>query len=557
MAKIYSLKISNFRGIKDFHQVFDSDFVCIIGRGDSGKTSILDAISYVLSPSWNLSFADTDFYGCDLEKTIEIEASIYDLPKNLIREDKYGLYIRGLNREENIIQDEIEDNHVALITIKLCVERDLEPRWYVINTRQVPIEIKARDRASLNIFLVSDYIDKHFSWNQGSPLYSLLRQEEDWESKQEKNILIEALREAKVKIDGSSFNHLVKVTETVIKNAQELGIEIGDTSTTIDFRDFLIKDSKVCLHEGKIPFRLKGKGSKRLISIAIQTELAKIGGIILIDEIEHGLEPDRAQHLAKTLRENNSGQIFVTTHSRDVLVELEAQNLFLMQNGSSELKRLNNDLQGCIRSNPEAFFSTNILICEGATEIGICRALNDYRIHQGKENATFKGIRFVDGHGSELINYSRKFKDVGYDVCLFCDSDVDDINSKKIELLNLGIRIVDCDAKKSIEMQIFNDLPWDGIQELISYHIEDDNISLDAVTQNLRASLPNLAETWQTSESQDVREQLGKISCKKGWFKRIDHGIFLGGICFKYLDKMEGKNLKKQFGQLSEWIENA
>lgn len=558
MTKIYSLKISNFRGIKKLDQVFgDSDFICIIGRGDSGKTTILDAISYVLSPSWNLPFLDTDFYDCDVEQQIEIEASVYDFPKILMREDKYGLYIRGLHQQENAIYDEIEDDHVALITIRLCVSKDLEPTWHVVNNRQDPIEIKAKDRANLNVFLISDYIDKHFSWNYGAPLYSLLRQEENWQDAQEKNILIEPLREAKVKVDDSSFNHLDNVTEKIRKNALELGIDIGDVSTTIDFRDFLIKDSKVCLHKGKIPFRLKGKGSKRIISIAIQIELAKAGGIILIDEIEHGLEPDRVQHLAKTLRENNSGQIFLTTHSRDVLVELEAQNLFLMQQEAGQLKKLNDDLQGCIRSNPEAFFAKNILVCEGATEVGICRALNNYRIQKQKENATFKGVRFVDGTGSQLINYARKFNEVGYNTCLFCDSDVDDINSQKKDLLNLGIKIVECDLEKSIEMQIFSDLPWSGILELINYHSKDDDASLDAITQSIRSSVPNLPETWQDSDSQDVRDQLGRISSRKGWFKRIDHGIFLGEICCKHLDEIKETGLWKQFDQLSEWIDNV
>jgi len=558
MTKIYSLKISNYRGIKKFDQVFgDSDFICIIGRGDSGKTTILDAISCVFSPSWNLSFLDTDFYDCDVEQQIEIEASIYDFPKILMREDKYGLYIRGLHQQENAIHDEIEDDHVALITIRLCVSRDLEPTWHVVNNRQDPIKIKAKDRASLNVFLISDYIDNHFSWNYGAPLYSLLRQEENRQDSQEKNVLLESLREAKVKVDDSSFNHLNNVTEKIRKNALELGIDIGDASTTIEFRDFLVKDGKVCLHKGKIPFRLKGKGSKRIISIAIQIELAKAGGIILIDEIEHGLEPDRAQHLAKTLRENNSGQIFLTTHSRDVLVELEAQNLFLMQQEAGQLKKLNDALQGCIRNNPEAFFAKNILVCEGATEVGICRALNDYRIQKEKENATLKGVRFVDGHGSQLIDYARKFKEVGYNTCLFCDSDDDGVNLHKKELLDLGIKIVDCALGKSIEMQIFNDLPWSGILELINYHINAAATSLDAITQSIKSSLPDLPETWQDSESQEVRDQLGKISSNKGWFKRIDHGIFFGEICCKYLNEIEGTHLRQQLDQLSAWIDNV
>jgi len=558
MAKIHSLKISNFRGIQEFDQIFeDTDFICIIGRGDSGKTTILEAISYVLSPSWNLSFLDTDFHNCNIKSPIEIEVSIYDLPKGLIREDKYGLYIRGLDRTTNTVHDEIKDEHDTILTIKLCVERDLEPKWYVVNTRQEAIEIKARDRESLNVFLISDHVDKHFSWNYGSLLYSLLKQEDNGGDVKEKNVLIESLREAKVKIDDNSFGHLDAVIEKVKKNASDLGIDIANTSTTIDFRDFLIKDSKVCLHEEKVPFRLKGKGSKRLISIAIQTEHAKSGGIVLIDELEHGLEPDRAQHLAKTLKEGNLGQIFITTHSRDILVELQAENLFLMRQEAVGLKRLNDALQGCIRNNPEAFFAKRILVCEGATEVGICRALNDHRIQQGKDNATFKGIRFVDGGGANLVKYSRNFKEAGYDVCAFCDSDESSLNSKKSALSEIGIRIIDCSLENSIEMQVFEDLPWDGVRKLILYRVsQKTEASVNSSVETQMGSLPN---NWKDLDSVEMRKTLAKVSTIEGneWFKRIDHGMFLGEVCCQYLDDMREEKLKQELNELSTWIDNA
>ena len=82
MAKIHTLKIKNFRGFESFEHVFGfSNFICLIGRGDSGKTTILEAISRVLSPSWNLSFYDTDFYNCDISNPIEIEVTLYEVPK--------------------------------------------------------------------------------------------------------------------------------------------------------------------------------------------------------------------------------------------------------------------------------------------------------------------------------------------------------------------------------------------------------------------------------------------------------------------------------------------
>jgi hypothetical protein len=262
-------------------------------------------------------------------------------------------------------------------------------------------------------------------------------------------------------------------------------------------------------------------------------------------------------YLAKVLRENNAGQIFITTHSRDVLVELDSKNLFLMRKDSGQLKQLNEELQGCIRSSPEAFFAKKILVCEGATEIGICRALNEHRIKTSKESATSKGVRFLDGGGAEQINRARKFHELGYSICLFCDSDIDTINKEKTVLSKLGIEIVECEPGKSIEMQILSDLPWEGIVEIINYRINGCDDSLAAITQSIKASVSSLPVNWLDSDSNEVRQQLGKISSKKNWFKRIDHATIVGSICIKYLDQIKDKHLYRQLNQLSNWINNA
>ena len=183
MAKIHTLKIKNYRGIQKLEQVFaDTNFVCLIGRGDSGKTTILQAINIVLYPNWNYTFSDTDFYNGEIDNPIEIEVSLYDLPIELLTDSKFGLHKRLLNSDGKIIddlsQEDSEDNK-DILTIKLKVEKDLEPKWFITNNRdnQEDVEIRSNDRAKLNVFLVSDYIDRHFTWSKGNPLYSLLKQE--------------------------------------------------------------------------------------------------------------------------------------------------------------------------------------------------------------------------------------------------------------------------------------------------------------------------------------------------------------------------------------------
>ena len=61
--KLTSIEVKNFRGIKQASVSFpiDSRIICLIGPGDSGKSSLLRAIEWALWPSWSLIVTDMDF----------------------------------------------------------------------------------------------------------------------------------------------------------------------------------------------------------------------------------------------------------------------------------------------------------------------------------------------------------------------------------------------------------------------------------------------------------------------------------------------------------------
>ncbi len=136
MGRIIDLSIQNFRGINSFRQRFNSDFICLIGRGDSGKTTILEAISTVLSPSWNRTFYDTDFHRCDINKPIEVIVSMINFPSELLKDHKYGLYIRCINPVNGDIEDALTEGYESVLTLKLIVDKTLEPKWTIINNRE-------------------------------------------------------------------------------------------------------------------------------------------------------------------------------------------------------------------------------------------------------------------------------------------------------------------------------------------------------------------------------------------------------------------------------------
>jgi predicted ATP-dependent endonuclease of OLD family len=70
---------------------------CLIGPGDSGKTTILTAIDFCLGARRNLQISDTDFYNLDVNSPIRITLTIGDLDDSLKSIDAYGLFLRGFD----------------------------------------------------------------------------------------------------------------------------------------------------------------------------------------------------------------------------------------------------------------------------------------------------------------------------------------------------------------------------------------------------------------------------------------------------------------------------
>ena len=566
MAKIHSIKIQNFRGIQNLEYAFkDAGFICLIGRGDSGKSTILEAISMVLSPNWNISFYDTDFYNCNIDAPISIEVVVYNIPDKLLHENKFGLYTQAIIPDTYELVPDIQQLDAGIdpllaLTIRLEVKKDLEPKWFVlnhINNEQIPIS--ANDRASMNVFLVSDYVDRHFSWSRGNPLFSILKQRADGEPEEDQeSVVLEAMRSAKTLIDKESFAELQEIIAQIKTKAQSFGTIIRNAKTSIDFKDIAIKDGRICLHDGAIPLRMKGKGSKRLISTAIQFSLIQNGGIILIDEIEQGLEPDRVQNFVSLLKQHTDSQFFITTHSRDVVVELNATDIFRLPPTKNTLVQFDESQQGTIRKNPEALFASKIIVCEGATEVGIMRAFDSFLKEQDGYGLSYYGVRCADGTGSELVNYCKSFRKAGYDVCLFCDSDDAGVNGQKEALRGLEIAIADCDDGLCIEKQIFKDLSWTQISVIMDYGLTD---KYDRIIGNINVYGGNMEDPdWFKEETENIREILGNASVyktkkeDKSWFKRVDHGQELGKIICGDFENTVVSKIYAQLNTIRGWL---
>jgi predicted ATP-dependent endonuclease of OLD family len=86
--RLRRLEIENFRGVKSLDWRHIAETAALVGPGDSGKSTILDAIERVLSPRWNVSFDDTDFWDLQTTTPIVIRACVRQPSHITLRNDR-------------------------------------------------------------------------------------------------------------------------------------------------------------------------------------------------------------------------------------------------------------------------------------------------------------------------------------------------------------------------------------------------------------------------------------------------------------------------------------
>lgn len=551
MSHITNLKIKNFRGIKDLNQDFGAEkFIVLIGRGDSGKSTILSAIYAVLSPTWNMAFSDLDFHNQDTSQAIEIEVTLKELPIELIKESKYGLYVNNA-LEENVKNEDL------YIVLKLTVDETLEPHWVVKAREESGIDdkpISAHDRALLAVNYITDYTDNQFAYNRQSPLYALTKVKLDGDDAIER-VKSRLIRSMASSIKAEQLKPLNAPLEDLKITAQKLGLNIADLCAHIDIKENPYTGNSIALHNESLPYRLHGKGSKRLMSIAIQSELTKHGGIVMVDELEQGLEPDRITTLVRILKNTTSGQVFITTHSLNVILEAEWNNLFLMNKGAKSLCIVDESLDACRRSNPQAFFARKIICCEGKTEVGFIRAIDRWIQVKYKKSLSSNGVVVVNAEGgNKMYAYADKLKKLGFETSIFADDDKpEELKKDKEYAIQNDIKLFLCESGNCIEQQIIKDLPWTHILSIVQ-------CSQDGFPY-LNIRLPNgfeerIKNASDEEEKNAIRSDIVNLAIQKHkeWFKHIPGGEFLGNVvCESFEDIGSDKCMKQNIESLLKW----
>ena len=564
--RITNLEIYNFRGIKKsiINFPLETRVLCLIGAGDNTKSTLLKSIDWLLWPNWNLTACDNDFYKGDTSDPILIRGTFTEIPSKLQSEDKFGLYLRCHNvLLEQGVDDEPKDDMPICLTIQLTIDDTLEPKWHVVCNRLEPKSISHNDRKLMQVGVIGDNCSRDMLWGKSSVLQKYV---------DSSGVLHEAytkvLREA---INNAELKSLDSVSDVLLTVGQQYGVGFNS-----DIRNKILMhngsfSTTVGVFDGEVPLTQKGKGSQRLLSIGLNIQSCEGSPLLLIDEVETGLEPYRLKSLIAELRAicEGSGQVIMTTHSPVALTECTTQEIMVIRshNGETSAYRLystdktTNDLfQRTLRSNAEAFLSKRIIVCEGRTEIGFIRALDRFIYQNLNCRMAFQGIGIADGGGQSIFKCAKILINCGYEICLLMDSDLSDEEIEKSNLRVNGVSVFDWEQGNAFEEQIFQDAPMELVDEFINIAVNEKGYDhVMAKVNGIGIAISFSVDKLILPPISDVtiRKNIGTIAKAKKceWFKRIDLGERIGIAIFRHWNSIDCKTqLKTTVNNIINWV---
>jgi hypothetical protein len=392
-----------------------------------------------------------------------------------------------------------------------------------------------KERAAIAPARIGQFAASNLSWSRGSVLNRLTEEKAELGAQ-----LAAAGREARTNFGTQATPHLAKTLSVVQTTAQSLGVSVGAApQALLDAHAVSISEGAIALHDEQgVPLRSLGTGSSRLLVAGLQRAAATAAPIALVDEVEYGLEPHRLMRLLDSLGAKETSppvQAFLTTHSPVALRELAGNQLFIVRRypdlHTITLAGSSDEIQSTLRTDPEAFLARSVIVCEGASEVGFVRGLDQWAVATGETSFLALGGSYVNAGGGSPDNaFARAMAlmALGYRVLVFIDADkgakpgvAEDYAS------NLG-ELATWRAGMTLEDELFRHLPDTSIdallakaKELVGEELMNQHIQ---TRSNGRLTLAAIeAQRPATNYSTETRELLGAASRIRGsgWFKSL------------------------------------
>lgn len=397
---IRRLTIQRFRGIQHLRWYPNAGLNLVLGGGDVGKTTILESIALLLSPSNNVVVTDADYWQRDTAKGFCIEA-VMSLPEssgiNHQKKQAYPWDWDGGELKYPQMEGEPDTSraHDPVYCVRVSGTSDFDVSYEIVHPDESVDHFSVNIRRKIGLVRLSgdDRNDRDLRLIQGSALERLIS-DKTLRSKLGKK-LSEADIQDELKEDAQA--KLTVLDDAFAVRALPTGLRLGLTGGHGLSVNALIglTAEKDGVH---LPLASWGAGTRRWAALQIAAAQQGENPIVVVDEAERGLEPYRQRRLMSDLQVNSS-QVFVTTHSPTAINAAKNASVWYLD-ANCNIGPLPTKITGDQTLEPEMFLARLAIIAEGKTEVGFLRFILERELQTGLLD---HGIYIADGCGNDKM----------------------------------------------------------------------------------------------------------------------------------------------------------
>ena len=494
--KIKKVIIDNFKSIDhielDFDKVGDSYTKIFVGINESGKSNILEALSYFKAPDNNVSFdnlcnqkiedRDTCSILFELEfnpntpfvltekkgKSLEINISLSNITKKVLLSrgsDRFmsfyeydielldnNLYIKNVTvtnqfggaqvLKKNIVTDAEKDVNSERLTKDHILQHYKNTiDEFVIKNEPVVSMWKPSPEyllSNVNLFTFSQNIDSH------KPLRNIFYLSGYTDQKRIADIIGKVKQPKNRSILSSKLNNAINsYINKVWSNKINIVIEITETGSL----SFLIKDQGTENEHNRFDISDRSQGAQQFLSLILSLSLEAVNHerkneLILIDEPEVHLHPSGIRDLGKELlKVGYENYVFMATHSPFIIDKKHKERHYIVKKNKKaiteivRIKESDNLIDDEVLN--EAFginvyqdlLNPHSILVEGASDKVVLQKVFSLL---GR-----KDIGITNGHGTNIDTLASKMNFDNISVLVVTDDDKDGKKYKE-DIIKIG-----------------------------------------------------------------------------------------------------------------------
>ncbi|MHB8799995.1 MAG: ATP-dependent nuclease [Thermoanaerobaculia bacterium] len=388
--------IDRFRGIRQLDWCPADGLNVILGGGDVGKTTILEAIALLLSPTNATLLTDADYHARTPNAEFAIEAVMSLAPSSGISQEAKPSWPWVWDGEKAVAPGTegaaaSDDDAVYRLRVRGTEDLDLEYEILQPDETTVHLSVAIRRRIGLVRLGGDDRNDRDLRLVRGSALERLLG------DKTLRSRLGKRLAEVDVteELASDARTQLTELGATFKVRALPTDLSLGMTGGPGLSLNALI-GLTAARESAQLPLSSWGSGTRRLAALEIAAVRQGDAPIVVIDELERGLEPYRQRSLVARVAARPS-QVFLTTHSAAVLEAASEATLWYLD-ARGKIGCLATKTAAHRFADPDAYLARLPIIVEGATEVGFVTALLERRV---VPDLLQEGIVVSDGGGND------------------------------------------------------------------------------------------------------------------------------------------------------------